>query len=177
MSNSLPSRKPEKSKRIFDNVSRRKSLVIGVIVIFAGIILSLLLIVPSANDLGIMKGGHSVTGTIVDVKHERHVDSARKGPGRPFTRETLTVEYTVNGTGPYTFKGKGDFSEYRVMPEINSTVLVYYDVNKPENSVVEEYERTGVAGGWVLFLSLVLATIFFFNALPERWYREVEPRK
>lgn len=172
MSTPPPPEDSVKFERIFMDIDSRPSIIIGIIIMILGFPLGLLLMWPQSHDLAMIEDGNSVTGIVFEIESKQGVVSNGQGVKRPTTFETIAVQYTVPGAGTYTFEGKGQFAEHKTKPEIGSEITVYYDVDKPNRSIIEGYEHSALIGGWVLFLSIVVPLMFFLNALPEKWHRQ-----
>lgn len=163
---------PTRPKRIFNDIGPGRSIIMGVFAMITCFLLAFMFYLPKSNDIAMIEGGHSVTGVVTKITSKQGFVSAGRGSKKPVTFETITVEYAFSGSKIHTFEGEGVFWPRKDKAAIGSEITVYYNVDKPDKSVVEGYERSGKLAGFFIFVAIFLPFLLFLNALPDKWYKE-----
>lgn len=146
-----------RGKKVKKVVNTVIGIVIGVIMLVAGLFEMTNLNTLARNDRELLSGGTSTQGVVTDIKFD--VNGRRKKEDQKTMTVVYTasdgVEYSIEEKEPYRTKKEGSPSE--VSNELlNKEVTVFYDPAQPGQAVVEGWEASStigyIGGGFFIFL-------------------------
>lgn len=135
-------------------------ILIGALFAIIGLVFGVSLALNGIQDQKIVDADAQTQGTVTDVyeKVSRSNSSSSTGSRSSSTKRTehVVVSYIVPDKGNYTTKVSRSLKRSNgERTALNSSVTVYYDADKPNNSVVKGWEGSpfgGVIFGGIFFL-------------------------
>ena len=167
---------PIKAKKTF---SPRVSAILGVVSLVIGVFAGIGASAEGRHDSKLIKTGASAQGKVTNVDEKRFTTNSRKGGSKKKVTESITVNFSVpkgefsrTATGKKTVRAKN----YQPTP-MNSTITVYYDVNKPSDNVIAGFEANAADGfiaGGIFFLA---GGAFMYGGFTENRKRKAAKKK